>query len=208
MPETRAAPARARSRDHAPLVGGKKAGAVSAQARAGSERRSSTRRAAQCAGAGCPPRWESAYKMRTRSGLRQKTGEPGPARGLVGGLKEVKWRTWRTKVGEAPSGASWRLGSGRRKAAGPQARGLGVPECGRPVRSALEVLGLRSRPPLRLLRPASPAGPSLAAAAVLAAVRPESPGGRRGRGPEALPPRSPARGRKGREARPGPRPRM
>ncbi|XP_077890542.1 ran-binding protein 3 isoform X19 [Ictidomys tridecemlineatus] len=35
--------------------------------------------------------------MRTRSGLRQKTGEPGPARGLVGGLKEVKWRTWRTK---------------------------------------------------------------------------------------------------------------
>ncbi|XP_035142735.2 ran-binding protein 3 isoform X14 [Callithrix jacchus] len=32
-----------------------------------------------------------------RGNFWQKAGEPGPARGLVGGLKEVKWRTWRTK---------------------------------------------------------------------------------------------------------------
>uniref|UniRef100_A0A2K6K9K5 Ran-binding protein 3 n=2 Tax=Rhinopithecus TaxID=542827 RepID=A0A2K6K9K5_RHIBE len=35
--------------------------------------------------------------VRTRGSFWQKAGEPGPARGLVGGLKEVKWRTWRTK---------------------------------------------------------------------------------------------------------------
>ncbi|XP_014651519.1 PREDICTED: ran-binding protein 3 isoform X1 [Ceratotherium simum simum] len=45
--------------------------------------------------------------MRRRGSFWQKADEPGPARGLVGGLKEVKWRTWRTKRsagGSSPEG--------------------------------------------------------------------------------------------------------
>lgn len=42
----------------------------------------------------------------------------------MGGLKEVKWRTWRTKVGEAPSGASWRrAGAGREVEGAPESKG-------------------------------------------------------------------------------------
>uniref|UniRef100_G1LMP6 Ran-binding protein 3 n=1 Tax=Ailuropoda melanoleuca TaxID=9646 RepID=G1LMP6_AILME len=65
--------------------------------RAGTASRSATPRPSQCAGASCWPRSESAHEVRTRVSFWQKAGEPGPARGLVGGLKEVKWRTWRTK---------------------------------------------------------------------------------------------------------------
>ncbi|XP_069914820.1 ran-binding protein 3 isoform X2 [Oryctolagus cuniculus] len=74
------------------------AGACSERGPAGNAIRwSATRRGAQRAGASWPPRTESARRVRTRRSFWQKAGEPGPARGLVGGLKEVKWRTWRTK---------------------------------------------------------------------------------------------------------------
>lgn len=61
----------------------------------------------------------------------------------MGGLKEVKWRTWRRKVGEALSEACWRRAAG-----------------GQEVEGALEPKGVRLR--LResgLVRPGDPTGP-------------------------------------------------
>uniref|UniRef100_A0A9L0IYJ6 RAN binding protein 3 n=1 Tax=Equus asinus TaxID=9793 RepID=A0A9L0IYJ6_EQUAS len=99
---------------HAPLGRREKeAGAVNAQARARPEAGpgpavgSATPRRAQRAGASCPPRSESAREVRRRGSFWQQADEPRPARGLVGGLKEVKWRTWRTKRsagGSSPEG--------------------------------------------------------------------------------------------------------
>ena len=111
------------------------------------------------AGASCPPRSESIWIVRTRGSFWQKADEPGPARGLVGGLKEVKWRTWRTKVGEAPSGASWRPGDGRREVRGPQARGVSTPGAWGLSAPEERPSGPCSRPPLHPLRPGSPARP-------------------------------------------------
>lgn len=120
---------------------------------------SPTARLAQRACASCLPRSESAWEVRTRGSFWQKADEPRPARGLVGGLKEVKWRTWRTKVGEAPSGASWRPGNGRREALGPQARGVSTPRCREPVCSGRAAQRALQPPPIAfpqagLIRPA------------------------------------------------------
>lgn len=161
----------------APLVGGKRRrGAVSAQARArsvagpgppaGARVRAGLSAQARAAGFGR----SQLAEVRTRGSFWQKADEPGPARGLVGGLKEVKWRTWRTKVGEAPSGASWRPGNGRRETEGPQARGLSTPECGGLCAPGQRPSGPHSRPPLRPLRLGSPARPITPGPAT---VRPE-----------------------------------
>uniref|UniRef100_A0A671FG67 Ran-binding protein 3 n=1 Tax=Rhinolophus ferrumequinum TaxID=59479 RepID=A0A671FG67_RHIFE len=114
LPATRGrATAHASCPVHTPSIGGKRR-----RGRLGRRRvltagpgqpaiRSSTPPPTQHAGASCPPRSESAREVRTRGSFWQKAGEPGPARGLVGGLKEVKWRTWRTKRsagGSSPEG--------------------------------------------------------------------------------------------------------
>lgn len=72
-------------------------------------------------------------RRRRKSSSRKQAEPGGRAQGLVGGLKEVKWRTWRTKVGEAPSGASWRrAGAGREVEGAPESKGecLGLRESG------------------------------------------------------------------------------
>ena len=147
--------------------------------------------------------------MRTRGSFWQKADEPGPARGLVGGLKEVKWRTWRTKVGEAPSGASWRPGNGRREVRGPQARGVSTPGAGGLSAPEERPSGPCSRPPLRPLRPGSPARLISPGSPGPTTVRPDGPGDGGDRDPEALPPLRPGWGPKGAGGTAAaPRPRM
>lgn len=171
--------------------------------------RSASPRWAPRAGASCPPRSESIWRVRTRGSFWQKAEEPGPARGLVGGLKEVKWRTWRTKVGEAPSGASWRPGNGRREVRGPQARGVSTPGAGHLSAPEERPSGPCSRPPLRPLRPGSPARPISPGSPGPTTVRPDGPGDGGDRDPEALPPRRPGWGPKGAGGTAAaPRPRM
>uniref|UniRef100_A0A671FFV6 Ran-binding protein 3 n=1 Tax=Rhinolophus ferrumequinum TaxID=59479 RepID=A0A671FFV6_RHIFE len=140
LPATRGrATAHASCPVHTPSIGGKRR-----RGRLGRRRvltagpgqpaiRSSTPPPTQHAGASCPPRSESAREVRTRGSFWQKAGEPGPARGLVGGLKEVKWRTWRTKSsaeqkdlsdsGEEPQGEAEapHHGTGHPKSAGEHA---------------------------------------------------------------------------------------
>jgi hypothetical protein len=85
------------------------------------------RAAGALAGASFPPPHTGAglWDAQAQNSPSRKPSEPGGrARGLVGGLKEVKWRTWRTKVGEAPPGASWRqAGAGREVKGAPESKG-------------------------------------------------------------------------------------